>query len=94
MLSFGLRNNGKIDIRSGTFTITLTDPHSTVIYEGSSILFSLTSGKSSTLTIPISISNLYFGDYIITHLQSDETKKWSVVSLHIPNSAANWITAG
>ena len=86
LLSFGLRNNGKIDIRSGTFTITLTDPHSTVIYEGSHS-FSLTSGKSSTLTIPISIPNLYFGDYIITYLQSDETKNGSVVSLHIPNSA-------
>jgi streptogramin lyase/uncharacterized membrane protein len=85
-LNFGLRNNGRINIRSGTVDIQFLDPYGRTLYSGSHP-FALMAGEASTLTVPIIIPNLYFGDYMISYTQSDETKTGNLVSIAIPNSA-------
>ena len=85
-LSFNLRNNGRVDIRSGTFDVQFYDPQGRVVYAGLHS-FSLSAGQTSTITIPIFIPSLYFGDYTLNYTQSDETKNGSFVSITIPNSA-------
>ncbi len=85
-LSFSLRNNGRVHIHSGIFDIEFIDPNGALLYEGSHS-FSLTPGEASQLTIPIFIPNLYFGNYTLSCIQSDETKSGSPVDFQIPNSA-------
>ena len=85
-LSFNLRNNGRLDIRSGTFDVQFYDPQGRVVYAGLHS-FSLSAGQTSTITIPIFIPSLYFGDYTLNYTQSDETKIGNLVNIIIPNSA-------
>lgn len=86
-ISLALRNNGRVEIRRGNLDIEFVDPQGRSIYRGSHP-FSLAPGEALTISVPVVIPSLFFGDYILNYAQSDETKAGKLVATRIPNSVA------
>ncbi len=79
-------NAGKISVSTGALDVSLKDPDGAVIYTGSQP-FTIASGESKILDVPISIPALKFGTYSLTYTQSDETRTGSPTTITIPNTA-------
>lgn len=84
-IPFTLTNTGKIGVDSGLLAIILKDPDGIVVYAGNKP-FALAVGQISTLNFPVSIPSPKFGNYTLTHAQSDETKTGRSTSIIIPNA--------
>jgi hypothetical protein len=84
-IPFTIKNTGKINVSSGTIDLTLQDPKRDIVYSGSQP-FIIAVGEGRTLNVPISISSLKMGNYILTYNQSDETKTGSPTTITIPNN--------
>jgi len=84
---FTITNIGKIGISSGTIDLSLIAPDGNIVFSGSHP-FSLEIGETKTLNIPISISSLKLGAYVLTYSQSDETKTGKPTSINFLNSSS------
>jgi streptogramin lyase len=84
-LPITITNTGKINISSGVFEISLTDPTGSLLYSGS-YSFTLAIGESRTMDISIYIPSLKFGNYNLTYRQSDETRTGEPTTIIIPNT--------
>ena len=67
--------------------MSLKDPDGNIISTGSKS-FSLSTGQSMTVGIPVMIPSLKFGNYTLTYTLSDETKTGSQTTTSIANSVS------
>jgi hypothetical protein len=86
-ISFDLNNIGRLNVSSGLIDMTLKDPDGNIISTGSKT-FSLSTGQSTTLNIPVTIPSLKFGNYSLTYTQSDETRTGSSTTTTVANSVS------
>ena len=70
---------------SGIIDLSLKDPDGAVISTGSQT-FSIGVGQTSSVSVPVTIPSLKFGNYTLTYTQSDETRPSSTTTATIPNS--------
>jgi sugar lactone lactonase YvrE len=87
IISFDVNNTGRIGVSSGVIDITLKDPDGAVVSTGSQT-FSIGVGQTTTVSVPVTIPSLKFGNYTLTYTQSDETRPSSTTTASVPNSAA------
>lgn len=85
-LAFHVNNIGRIGVSSGMIDMTLKDPTGNTVSAGSRA-FTLATGQTATVSIPVTIHSLKFGDYALTYTQSDETRVGSQTNVTIPNTA-------
>lgn len=85
-ISFNLNNTGRIGVSNGVIDMNLKAPDGTLVYAGSHA-FSVAVGQTATVSIPLNIPSLKFGNYALTFTQSDETKTGSPTTISIVNSA-------
>ncbi len=83
-ISFALTNMGRVDVSSGVLDVSFKDPDGDIIYSGG-FSFSLVSGQSKSVDVPISIPSIKFGNYTLVYSQSDETKTGNPTTLIIPS---------
>ncbi|MBI4688696.1 MAG: PKD domain-containing protein, partial [Nitrospirae bacterium] len=86
-ISFDLNNIGRLNVASGLIDMTLKDPDGNVISTGSKT-FTLSTGQSMTVSIPVTIPSLKFGNYSLIYSQSDETKTGSSTTTTVVNSVS------
>ncbi|MFA4828325.1 MAG: CARDB domain-containing protein [Thermodesulfovibrionales bacterium] len=86
-ISFDVNNIGRLNVFSGLINMTLKDPDGNIISTGSKS-FSLSTGQSMTVSIPVIIPSLKFGNYTLIYTQSDETKIGSQTTTSIANSVS------
>lgn len=84
-LSFDVNNTGRAGVSSGIINMTLKDPDGVTIYSGSQA-FSITVGETKTVSVPVTIPSLKFGNYTLTYTQSDETRTGRPTAVAVPNT--------
>ncbi|MDI6753649.1 MAG: hypothetical protein QME78_04555 [Thermodesulfobacteriota bacterium] len=84
-ISFTFNNDGNVDITSGVLEVNLKDPDGDIVHSRGHP-FALTVGESKTLNVPLDIPSLKFGPYILTYIQSDETRKGQANTQTIPSN--------
>lgn len=90
-LSFVFINNGNVDVSSEVLEISLKDPDGTSVYAGTQS-FGLRFGETKTVDIPISISPLKVGNYVLTYTASNESGRGYPAYTNIPNTSLVNIT--
>lgn len=86
-LLFDLNNIGRVDVASGILDVTLKDPDGAVICTRSQD-FSLAAGQTSTVSVPVTIPPLKFGNYTLTFSASDESGSGSPTTVTLANAVA------
>lgn len=85
-LSFDVSNIGRVAVSSGVIDLSVKDPDGALISVGSQA-FSAPVGQSTTVSVPVTIPSLKFGNYTLTYTQSDETRTGNPTTVNVPNSA-------
>jgi len=81
-----VNNIGRVGVTFGRIDLTLKDPDGNAVSTGSQV-FSLSVGQSATVSVPVTIPSLKFGDYTLIYSQIDETRSGSSpATVKIPNS--------
>ncbi len=86
-ISFYVNNIGRIDVSSGLIDMTLKDPDGNIIATGNQG-FSVGVGQAATLSIPVTIPPLKFGNYTLIYTQTDETRTGNPTTVAIANSVS------
>ena len=84
-ISFDVNNIGRVGVSSGSINVSLADPDGVVVYSGNQA-FSISVGEAKTVSVPLTIPSLKFGNYTLIYSQSDETRTASASTVTIPNS--------
>jgi DNA-binding beta-propeller fold protein YncE len=90
-IPFTLHNTGKIPVSSGVLDVNLKDPDGVVAYSFRQP-FALAIGESKILEVPVVIPLLKLGEYIITYMQSDETRTGKATKISSLNAVAGTIS--
>ena len=90
MFSFGLYNNGKSVVNSGTLDVSLKDPDGAVAATISQP-FVLAMAQSTTINVPANIPALKFGAYTLSYSQNDETKIGRPATITLANIVATTV---
>ncbi len=85
IISFDVNNIGRIGVSSGIINISLSDPDGVVVSTGSQA-FSIGVGQTTTVSVPVTIPSLKFGNYTLTYTLSDETRTGTPTVVTISNS--------
>ncbi len=86
-VSFDVINIGRIGVFSGVIDMILKDPDGNVVSSGRQT-FGIPTGGTMTVSVPVIIPTLKFGNYALTYTQSDETRTGSPTTVSVPNSVS------